>query len=77
MASQKKKTTIGTVGESKSIQNKTRTQNKSQRGPTQGPLAIEQAPRGPTGQVSAEEVQMEAQEVAMEEEVGKDTDMDT
>jgi hypothetical protein len=75
--SQKKKTTIGTVGESNPIQKKRRTQKKSQRGPTQGPPGTEQAPRGPTGQVSAEEVQTEAQEVAMEEEVGKDTCMDT
>jgi hypothetical protein len=72
-ASQKKKTTIGIVGERNSIQKKRRTQNKSQHGPTQGPLGTEQAPRGPTGQVSTEEVQTEAQEVAMEEEVGQDT----
>jgi hypothetical protein len=54
-ASLKKKTTIGTMGEINSIQKKIRTQNKSQHGPTQGPMGIERAPRGPTIQVSTEE----------------------
>jgi hypothetical protein len=46
---QKNKTTIGTVGEGSSIRKKTRTQKKSQCGPTEGPQAIEQAPGGPIG----------------------------
>jgi hypothetical protein len=58
------------VGESSSIQKKNRTQKKSQVWSYTGSTATEKAPRGPTGQVSAEEVQMEAQEVAMDEEVG-------
>jgi hypothetical protein len=55
------------MGEISSIRKKMRTQKKSQRGPTQDPPTIEQAPGEPTGQVSAEEVHTEAQYVAMEE----------
>jgi hypothetical protein len=50
---------------------------QQQHGPTQGPQATEQAPRGPIGQVSVEEVKIEEQYVTMDEEVEEDIDMDT
>jgi hypothetical protein len=65
------------LGASIPIQKKSKTQKKSQRGPTQGPSCTKQEPRSTTEQVCAEEIRTETHDIHVEEDIGQNTSMDT